>query len=287
MFQFLTIDASSSLATFDDRRRAADVDFLDKPLTRAASRQARETNGCKFPMPLARVRMDRAHPGQSGGSSKLESGKLGPMSDREQRERIAQAIAGSRPALERLLLDHYTPLAQHLQPRIPASMQSVIAVDDILQETFSQVFEGIRTFTPKTDKSFGAWLKAIAENRLRDAIKAQKRKKRGGGQTRVQPPASPDQGSVASLAEMLSAGSSTPSQALARKEAVRAAQVAIAGLPEDYREAVRLRFLEGRSVDSVAAEMHRSPGAVRGLIDRAKRAMRETLGRASHYFSSR
>jgi RNA polymerase sigma-70 factor (ECF subfamily) len=82
---------------------------------------------------------------------------------------------------------------------------------------------------------------------------------------------------------MLSAGRSTPSQSLARKEAVRAVQVAMAGLPEDYREAVRLRFLEGRSVEGVAAEMHRSPGAVRGLIDRAKRAMRETMGRASHY----
>ena len=209
------------------------------------------------------------------------------MSDRAQRERIAQAAADSRPALERLLLDHYTPLSLHLRPLIPASLQSLLSVEDVLQETFSQVFRDISTFTPSTEKSFGTWLKAIAENRLRDAIKAQKRKKRGGGHTQVQPSASPDHDTVASLAEMLSAGRSTPSQALARKEAVCAAQVAMAGLPEDHREAVRLHFLEGRSVDAVAAAMHRTPGAVRGLIDRAKRAMRETLGRASRYFSSR
>jgi len=209
------------------------------------------------------------------------------MRDEREPDPVALAVSGSRPAIERLLLDHYTPLAQHLKPLIPASLQSLLAVEDILQETFSQVFRDIHSFAPSTEKSFGTWLKAIAENRLCDAIKAQKRKKRGGDHKQVKPTASPDHDTVASLAEMLSAGSSTPSQALARKEAVRAAQVAIAGLPEDHREAVRLRFLEGRSIDAVAAAMHRSPGAVRGLIDRAKRAMRETLGRASRYFSSR
>jgi RNA polymerase sigma-70 factor (ECF subfamily) len=209
------------------------------------------------------------------------------MSDLAERERIAQAAAGSRPAVERLLLDHYTPLVQHLQPLIPVSAQSLLSVEDILQETFSQAFQDIRTFTPSTDKSFGTWLKAIAENRLRDAIKAHRRKKRGGGQLRLQPPAYANEESVATLAEMLSAGRSTPSQSLARKEAVRAVQIAMAGLPDDYREAVRLRFLEGRSVEGVAEEMHRSPGAVRGLIDRAKRAMRETMGRASHYYIGR
>ena len=115
------------------------------------------------------------------------------MSDRAERERIAQAAAGSRPAVERLLLDHYTPLVQHLRPLIPVSAQSVLSVEDILQETFSQAFQDIRTFTPATDKSFGTWLKAIAENRLLDAIKALKRKKRGGGQLRVQPPAYADE----------------------------------------------------------------------------------------------
>jgi RNA polymerase sigma-70 factor (ECF subfamily) len=176
---------------------------------------------------------------------------------------------------------------QHLQPLIPVSAQSVLSVEDILQETFSQAFRDIRTFTPSTEKSFRTWLKAIAENRLRDAIKAQKRKKRGGGQKRVEPPAYSDEDSIAGLAEMLSAGRSTPSQSLAREEAVRAVQIAIAGLPEVYREVVRLRYLEGRSVEGVAAAMRRSPGAVRGLIDRAKLAMRETMGRASQYFSSR
>jgi RNA polymerase sigma-70 factor (ECF subfamily) len=210
------------------------------------------------------------------------------MSHRAEQERIAHAAAGSRPAVERLLMDHYTPLVQHLQPLIPVSLQSVVSVEDILQETFRQAFQDIRTFTPTTEKCLASGLKAIAGNRLRDAIKAQRRKKRGGGQNRVQPPAYPDEDSVAAdLAEMLSTGRSTPSQSLARKEVIRAVQIAMAGLPEDYREAVRLRFLEGRSVEGVAGAMHRSPGAVRGLLDRAKRAMRESMGRASHYLSGR
>jgi RNA polymerase sigma-70 factor (ECF subfamily) len=209
------------------------------------------------------------------------------MAEDAEGDLVALAISGSRAAVERLLLDHYTPLVKHLQPLIPVALQSVLSVEDILQETFSQAFQDIRTFKPSTDKSFGTWLKAIAENRLRDAIKAQRRKKRGGAHQRVHPPIYPDADSALGLAEMLSAGRSTPSQALARDEAVRAVHVAMAGLREDYREAVRLRFLEGQSVEGVAAAMHRSPGAVRGLIDRAKRAMREAMGRASGYFSRR
>jgi RNA polymerase sigma-70 factor (ECF subfamily) len=97
----------------------------------------------------------------------------------------------------------------------------------------------------------------------------------------------PEASSVADLVEMLSAGDCTASQLVAGREAVRAVQVAMAGLSDDYRQAIRLRYLEGKSLAETAELMDRTPGAVRGLLDRAKDKMREALGRASLYLSTK
>ena len=68
-----------------------------------------------------------------------------------------------------------------------------------------------------------------------------------------------------------------------RHEAIEAVHEAIDALPEEYRQAVRLRFLEGKSLEEIAELMGRSPRAVQGLVDRAKEKMRATLGRLSVY----
>lgn len=114
---------------------------------------------------------------------------------------------------------------------------------------------------------------------MADARRALRRKKRGG---ESRPAATAE--SVACLVELLATEGTTPSQSFARHEAIQAVQLAMAELPADHLQAVRLRYLEGCSVDDVATQMRRTPAAVRGLLDRAKRAMRETLGRVSHYF---
>jgi RNA polymerase sigma-70 factor (ECF subfamily) len=210
------------------------------------------------------------------------------MSDaEEERELITKATSGDRVALEHLLLTYYTRLSDYIAPKLPTSHQGVLAAEDILQQTFVQVFRDIESFEPRSDYSFFAWLKTIAEHRLQDAVKALKRKKRGGDHRRVQGQADRQASSVADLADMLSAGSHTPSRSIARREAVQAVQVAISSLPNDQREAIRLRFLGANSLEETAAAMNRTPDAVRGLIHRAKQALRESMGRSSLWFSIR
>lgn len=204
-----------------------------------------------------------------------------------EREWVAKAIAGDHVSLEQLLLKYYPELSGRLKAKLPGDLRSAISVDDVLQETFIHAFRDIGRFQPEADHSFAAWLRAVADHRLQDAIKTERRKKRGGWHHRVEKADDPDASSLIDFVEMLSAGSSTPSRYLARREAIQAVQVAIAGLPEDYRQAVQLHFLDGKSLEEVAVALDRTPGAVRGLLDRAKKKMRAALDRSSLYLSKK
>ena len=205
--------------------------------------------------------------------------------DELERALIAKAVSGDRPALERLLLDHCDRLSRHIDRKLPRSVRSVLGVEDVLQETFAQAFRDVGGFEPRSSQSFFAWLRTVAEHRLQDALKALGRKKRGGDCRRIGKPPDGRASSVADLVEMLSDRGRTASRSIARREAVGAIQVAIAGLPEDYQQAIRLRYIEGKSLAETAAAMDRTPGAVRGLLDRAKAKMVAALGRASLYLS--
>ena len=86
---------------------------------------------------------------------------------------------------------------------------------------------------------------------------------------------------------VLVADDSTPLRRASRNDALQSMQVALAELPEQYREAIRMRYMEGKSYDEIAEAMGKTPQAVHGLIKRAKQRLRESLGSASAYLSSR
>jgi RNA polymerase sigma-70 factor (ECF subfamily) len=197
---------------------------------------------------------------------------------------VQQAIAGERLALERLLIMHARRLSQHLQPKIPDVLMGVVDVDDILQQTFLQVFRDIRTFEPAGQGSFYAWLRGIAENRLFDCIRQHKRKKRGGDFKR-QFARGNDHSAAADILDLLSGGKATPSVSIARRELIDAIQVGVACLPDDQRKAIQLHCLEGRSLDETAQIMEKTPGAIRALVHRGKVKLQEQLDRSALWLS--
>ena len=60
------------------------------------------------------------------------------------------------------------------------------------------------------------------------------------------------------------------------EDAVRLA-AALCELPEDQRKAVRLRHLEGFTLQQLAEHFDRSPEAVAGLLKRGLRKLRKLL----------
>ena len=196
---------------------------------------------------------------------------------------IARSQQGDHDALAELLLARYEQLEAYLRGKIPADMRSFIAVEDLIQEVHIQVFRKIDSFDPQGQEAFDRWLITIAKKRLLDKIKEQRRHKRGGARKRVHRPCGAS--SIATLVEVVARESRTPSISLAQHERQRAVQVGLAGLKDDYREALTLRYLEGLPVADIARRMERTERAVHMLCNRGIKKLKETLGSASTYMS--
>lgn len=198
----------------------------------------------------------------------------------------ARAIAGDEVALSTLLLLHHKRLVAEMGSKLPSDLQGSVSAEDIVQDAYVVAFQRIASFNSQDHERFYPWLAAIARNRLMDAVKAQRTAKRGGGRVAVTAEQGEDQEMVG-LLELLAVHSHTPSRSAAGHEAAEALERALGHLPEDYREALRLRYLDALPVAQIAAQMKRSEGAVHMLCHRGLQAMRLSLGETSRFLSKK
>jgi RNA polymerase sigma-70 factor (ECF subfamily) len=206
-------------------------------------------------------------------------------SEAAEQDLLVQAVAGDEAALQHLLISHYDRLAAEVAGKLSDKFGSVIAPEDVLQETFVVAFREIRRFTPQGPGSFYHWLATIAQHRLWDLVKGLRAAKRGGGRVGLHRPVRSPEESLSRLLELLNVNEWTPSRSVAGREAISALQVALAGLKEDYREVLRLRYIEGLPAAETAARMNRTEHAIHMLCQRAMERLREALGRSSQFFS--
>jgi RNA polymerase sigma-70 factor, ECF subfamily len=198
---------------------------------------------------------------------------------------LPPASSGDTRALRKLLEEHAPAVRKWLAGKIPHRWQSVLSVDDVMQQTYTDAFLDIKGFVLVGGDSFGAWLMKLAQCNLVDALRMLEAEKRGEGRRPITPPNSDD--SCMSLYESLMATSSTPSRQAARDEALAALNAALEQLPDDYRHVVQMYDLEGRPVEEVARVLQRSPGAVFMIRKRAHCRLRRIIGgNGSQYFSA-
>lgn len=196
---------------------------------------------------------------------------------------IEAARGGNEAALERLLMLHHSRLCGEMAARLPVRLQALISVDDVVQEAYVVVFQEIAAFRPQGPGSFYAWVATIAGRKLLDALKAQRTLKRGGDARRLDGELSASSSAVEWL-EVLATYERTPSRSMAGREAISAIQTAIGELSPDYREALRLRYVEGLPVAEAAERMQRTPGALCLLCHRGLRQLEALLGTRSRFF---
>ncbi len=123
---------------------------------------------------------------------------------------LIQAVDGDRGALTQLIERYGPAVRNRFRCEIPQRWQSMLSVDDLMQETYTDAFLDVGTFVSRGEGAFRAWLITLAKRNLLDAVKAMKAARRGGHRRRVE--ARSTEESVQVLVELLSDSGSTPSR---------------------------------------------------------------------------
>lgn len=187
------------------------------------------------------------------------------------------AIGGDRAALSQLFLLHYDGLRQYIARRLPGGLEPLVSDADILHQTMVRAARGIGRFQPVHDGAFRAWLTTIADNLIKDAQKRQRRQRRAGGAGTAS--------SWDALVEKLAGDATSPSVRTQRRDNARRLRAALAALPDEYREVIDRYYLQGQSLDQIARAMGSTKGSIRAIGYRARKQLRELMGRSSQYFS--
>lgn len=191
---------------------------------------------------------------------------------------IERAIAGDMQALESLLHARHDRLIRYVEKHMPPELRGAIEAADIVQDTYFEACRLFSGFQPAGDDSLFRWLVTIARHRTVDHLRAFRARIKLGRslQDAAEEP-------VASLLEDLAVYRRTPSRSAASHEAMLALERAIERLPEEHRQVVQLRHIDGLSVEEVAQKMGRTPQAVYWLTSRALAAIREDLRSVSQF----
>jgi RNA polymerase sigma-70 factor (ECF subfamily) len=190
-----------------------------------------------------------------------------------ERTLVRAAVSGDGDALSALLVRHGPAVERSLQ--ISPVWRAVLEPADVMQVTYLEAFLQIRRFDPNRGARFDAWLRRIAENNLRDALRGLERQKQPQPANRVRPSRLED--SLVGLYNLLGADSATPSRRMRDAETCERLEQAIRSLPERYQQVVRLYDLECLSIEEVATRTGRSAGAVHMLRARAHDRLRSGL----------
>jgi RNA polymerase sigma-70 factor (ECF subfamily) len=133
--------------------------------------------------------------------------------------------------------------------------------EDVTERTFLAALAAIDDFTEQ-GASFRAWLFRIAHNAIANAHRSRHRR-----------PTAP-----ISAAENHPAAGADPAGVVARADDGRAIRAALARIPDDRRQVIILRFVDGLSAREIGAVLDRSEGASRVLLHRALRDLARELG---------
>lgn len=148
-------------------------------------------------------------------------------------------------------------------------------VEDVLQVTCLEVFLRIGSLERRTVAGFRSWLGRIAQNNLRDAVRALERDKRPAANRRITKGAGGE--SARTLLLAVAGDHATAGSRAALEEEVGRLREALHRLPKSYRAVVQRMDLDELPMAEVADELGRSRGAVHMLRSRAYDRLRELL----------
>ncbi|MHC0037523.1 RNA polymerase sigma factor [Pseudoneobacillus sp. C159] len=179
----------------------------------------------------------------------------------EERQWIHEVLAGNKQAYAHIINKYKNQLYATIL-RMTKNPQDA---QDLVQESFIKVYHQLGKYDGKG--SFAGWLYRVAINHCMDEF----RKKR-------------HQNNQVAVDDIILENPNHPEIIFLKKEKNRQLERLIAGLPEDERMIILLKYANELSYEEISELMVVPLSTVRNKLHRAKKKLRETVKREGGYF---
>jgi RNA polymerase sigma-70 factor, ECF subfamily len=199
-----------------------------------------------------------------------------PSHDEMPEALIVAALSGKDGASGRLLARYSTYLNLLARIEIGRRLRGKLDPADLVQETFLEAHRHFPSFRGSTEPEFVGWLRRILAGVLANTIRRYFGTKARDPRLEQELQIGVDQSSCILAGKLISPGSS-PSEAASRREQAVLFADALSRLPDDYREVIVLRHLEGLTFAGVGERMGRTVDSIEKLWLRAVAKLKQTV----------
>jgi RNA polymerase sigma-70 factor, ECF subfamily len=172
---------------------------------------------------------------------------------------LADSLAGDDAAF-RTLVERYSREVFQFVARFT---RNEAAADDVVQETFLQVYQSAGSFDP--GRSFRPWLFAIAANKARDHLRSSARKR----EVALSAGMPSGEGDEATLLNFLSNETLPPSELLEADEQREIVREVVSRMPDNLREVLVLGYYHHFAYKEIAEVLSVPLGTVKSRLHAA------------------
>src|SRR5437899_6146480 len=180
---------------------------------------------------------------------------------------IARIVAGEKELFHELI----RPYERMVYLTLFAIVKNEAEAEDGAQEAVIKAYRYLASF--RGEAKFSTWLTTIAINEGRKRL----RKSKGASEDSIEEQAQSHEGDYTPAP--LTDWREIPLETLERKELREALRVAVAELPDIYRQVFTLRDLEELNIEETSQALGINPGAVKVRLHRARMMLQNRLVR--------
>lgn len=199
------------------------------------------------------------------------------MSPEELQQLVERLRASDGEALGPYLDARRPHLIAYIDRKLGTALRTKVEPDDIFQEVAASAVRALPDYELGTRDPFG-WLCDLADRRIVDAHRrffaAEKRS--ADREVSGNKPASETR--TGGLIDLLVQSMTTPSKLFSRNARVMRMFQALEQLPDDARQALRMRYLQGLPSKEIAKQIGRTDGATRVLLTRSLDKLQQIMG---------
>jgi RNA polymerase sigma-70 factor (ECF subfamily) len=197
---------------------------------------------------------------RAGRSAPVYIERVNTMAAPDRDVELLGRIASQDRAAFAEFYDRHAPLMFSVASKI---LNDAGEAEDVLQETFVQLWEKAGVFDPKLGKA-SSWVATMARNKAIDRIRASQRRNRLADEA----------GAEFAIASEVN---DTANEAIHGHDKATLIQSAITGLPAEQRRAIELAYFSGLTQDEISQKLNTPLGTIKARIRRGLLKLRDQL----------